>query len=74
MSNGRGCRKIGNTAVIMNRHPGSHVLDFLELWNPEIFVNVQIAGIRLRCIGIGAEKIQGGTGRQLDMLALELHP
>ena len=47
------------------------MLDLGKLRNPKILVHIQIAGIRLRGVGIGTEEIEGGFWAEFDVIAAQ---
>lgn len=54
---GRG-REISDAQVRLRGHPRRHFAQPLEIGYLENFVDVQVAVVTLRCVGVGAEENQ----------------
>lgn len=50
--------KIGCAQVRLRRHTGGHFSQFLEIGYPENFIDVQVAVVTLRGVGVGPEEYQ----------------
>ena len=57
----------------MHRHAGSHFAKLLELVDPKVFIQIQIAVVGLRGAGVGAEKIQNGAVGEHNRVTAQFH-
>ncbi|KPY27313.1 hypothetical protein ALO65_200180 [Pseudomonas syringae pv. papulans] len=62
MRYGAGRREIGFAPLLMGRHGAGHGVQFLEVADPEIFVDVHMTMVALRGAAVGAQEAQFSPG------------
>ncbi|ADX32418.1 hypothetical protein G184_gp46 [Erwinia phage ENT90] len=65
--------KVGGAPLFMQRHAAGDLSQLLEFRYPEIFIEIQVAGVALRGAHVGAKKNQAGTVRQHNRVALQVN-
>ncbi|MNH17492.1 hypothetical protein D3C79_771660 [compost metagenome] len=68
-----GRRKIGFAPLLVGAHGTGHGAQFLEVADPEIFVDVDVPVVALGGAAIGAEEAQLGAIAQGDGVASQLN-
>ncbi|MNR14512.1 hypothetical protein D3C85_1309920 [compost metagenome] len=66
-------REVRPAVLLLHRHAGGDLVQFVELEGPEEFVEVEIAVIALSRPGVGTEEMQLGAVRQNDRIAGEIN-
>ncbi|MNE11516.1 hypothetical protein D3C80_1042770 [compost metagenome] len=55
--------------MALGRHGTGHVRELLKVWDPEVFVDVDVAGTGLGTVGVGGAEVQLCPVRQHDGVA-----